>query len=106
MNISGTPDWQHRIDALWAAFDTLDAPAFLQRMRDLVSERPADDPIALFELASAHDSTDHEAAAAALYRQALALGLAGTDRRRATIQLASTLRNLGQADVAPNFYPA
>ncbi len=33
-----------------------------------------------------------------LYRQALAGGLSGIRRRRATIQLASTLRNLGQID--------
>ncbi|UXN64827.1 tetratricopeptide repeat protein [Phyllobacterium sp. A18/5-2] len=39
-----------------------------------------------------------EQQAAPLYRQALAAGLAGQLRRRATIQLASTLRNLGQAD--------
>jgi tetratricopeptide (TPR) repeat protein len=89
-------DWQSRVDALWAAFDTFDAPAFLQRMRELAAERPETDPLALFELASAHDSTDHEAEAAALYRRALALGLPDDLRRRATIQLASTLRNLGQ----------
>jgi tetratricopeptide (TPR) repeat protein len=95
-----TADWQCRIDALWAIFDSLDAQAFLQKMHALVAERSHNDPLALFELASAHDSTDHEVEAAALYRQALALGLAGTFRRRATIQLASTLRNLGQAEAA------
>jgi predicted negative regulator of RcsB-dependent stress response len=54
----------------------------------------------LFELASALDSTDHEAQAETLYRRALAHGLSGSQRRRATIQLASTLRNLGRADEA------
>jgi hypothetical protein len=33
-----------------------------------------------------------------LYREALALGLSGERRRRAVIQLASSLRNLGRAD--------
>ena len=64
-------DWQSRVDTLWASFDTLDAATFLQRMIELVSGRPQDDPMALFELASAHDSTDHEAEAAALYRRHL-----------------------------------
>jgi hypothetical protein len=35
-----------------------------------------------------------------LYRSALAVGLTGLRRRRATIQLASSLRNLGAADEA------
>ncbi|MDB5528745.1 MAG: hypothetical protein JWR51_1848 [Devosia sp.] len=100
MTVASTADWQSRVDALWAIFDSLDAEAFLQKMRALAAERPDNDPVALFELASAHDSTDHETEAAALYRQALALGLPSDLRRRATIQLASTLRNLGQAEAA------
>ncbi|WP_374193021.1 tetratricopeptide repeat protein [Streptomyces sp. AV19] len=54
-------------------------------------------PVALFELASANDSTGEPHAAAPLYRQALQAGLTGYRRRRAVIQLASTLRNLGRA---------
>ncbi|MET3899913.1 putative Zn-dependent protease [Devosia sp. UYZn731] len=98
MPLASAADWQSRVDALWAIFDTLDAKTFLEHMRELVAERPQDDPLALFELASAHDSTDHEAEAAALYRQALAIGLPDSLRRRVSIQLASTLRNLGQAE--------
>ncbi|WP_228530778.1 MULTISPECIES: tetratricopeptide repeat protein [Myxococcaceae] len=67
-------------------------------MRALAAEVPVGNAVALFELASAHDSTSHEAEAAPLYRQALAAGLTGIRRRRATIQLASTLRNLGQVE--------
>ena len=59
---------------------------------------PAGSAIALFELASASDSPGHPHKAAPLYRQALAAGLTGVRRRRAAIQLASTLRNLGHAD--------
>jgi hypothetical protein len=61
-------------------------------------ERPADDPIALFEHGSAFDSTGHPGEAVDHYRAALRAGLSGQRRRRATIQLASSLRNLGQAD--------
>jgi hypothetical protein len=98
MPLASSADWQDRVNALWTIFDTLDANTFLEHMRKLVAERPQDDPVALFELASAHDSTDHEAEAAALYRRALALGLPDGLRRRVSIQLASTLRNLGQAE--------
>ena len=55
-----------------------------------------ENPIAKFELACAYDSTSNEQLAAPLYRESLSLGLNGLRRRRATIQLASTLRNLGK----------
>jgi hypothetical protein len=90
-------EWEQHLEALWASFDDYDEKAFLEEMKRLVAERPADDPVALFELAGAHDSTGHEAEAVTLYRQALALGLDGLRRRRAVIQLASSLRNIGQA---------
>jgi len=91
-------DWEQRLDALWAAFDGYREEAFLAEMTRLVAERPADDPVALFELAGAHDSIGHEEEAIGLYRRALALGLAGGRRRRAVIQLASSLRNVGEAE--------
>ena len=93
-------DWQARVDALWPRFDTLGPAAFLAAMTALAAEGPADDPHVLFELASALDSTDHEAEAETLYRRALDHGLSGPSRRRATIQFASTLRNLGRAEEA------
>jgi hypothetical protein len=65
-------------------------------MAKLVAERPPNDPIALFEQGSAFDSTGHPNQAVNKYREALAAGLSGP-RRRATIQLASSLRNLNQA---------
>ncbi|MBN3929337.1 tetratricopeptide repeat protein [Streptomyces verrucosisporus] len=49
-------------------------------------------------LASAHDALGREEEAAGLYRRALAAGLPGGRRRRAVIQLASTLRNLGRTE--------
>ena len=75
-----------------------DPTDFLARVQALTTELPPGDAIALFELASANDSTGHAQQAAPLYRQALAAGLTGERRRRAVIQLASTLRNLGQAE--------
>ena len=91
-------DWEQRLAKLWAAFDDQPADAFLAAMEKLTDERPADDPVALFERGSALDSTGHPGPAVERYRRALQLGLSGQRRRRATIQLASSLRNLGQAD--------
>lgn len=92
-----TSGWEQRLAALWAALDDHAPTDFLARMSALAAERPPGDAVALFELASANDSTGHEREAAPLYRQALAAGLTGVRRRRAVIQLASTLRNLGQS---------
>ena len=69
-------------------------------MERLVSERPADDPIAAHELGGAFDSAGHSDLAVPHYRRALDLGLEGGRRRRAVIQLASSLRNLGQTSEA------
>ena len=92
------PQWEQRIADLWAAYGEHSPDGFLAKMQALVDELPAGHAVGLFELASANDSTSREAQAAPLYRQALAAGLSGVRRRRATIQLASTLRNLGQAE--------
>jgi tetratricopeptide (TPR) repeat protein len=50
----------------------------------------------LFERAAAFDSTGHSDRAVPLYREALDRGLTGERRRRAVIQMASSLRNLGR----------
>ena len=91
-------DWEARMANLWAAFDDHEPADFLAKVEALAAERPAGNAIALFELASANDSTGHPDKAAPLYRRALAAGLTGLRRRRAVIQMASTLRNLGHAD--------
>lgn len=91
-------DWEQRVQGLWAMFDDIDEADFLARMTVLATERPSNDPDALFELASAYDSVGQEAMAEPTYRRALAGGLADGKRRRAAIQLASTLRNLGRAE--------
>lgn len=89
--------WEQRLASLWAALDDNDGGDFVVRMEALAAERPAGDAIALFERAAANDSTGRPHYAVPLYRQALAADLTGERRRRAVIQLASSLRNLDQA---------
>ena len=92
-------DWQERVDAVWD--DTsLTELQVIERIDSLAGERPEDDPVALFERAGARDSAGLEAEAEVLYRRALDGGLDDERRARATIQLASTIRNLGKIDEA------
>ena len=91
-------DWDERLADLWASLDELDEDAFRAEMDALVAERPEDDAVGLFERAAAFDSTGHSDQAVPLYRRALERSLEGERRRRAVIQLASSLRNLGQAE--------
>ncbi len=93
-----TPDWERRIADLWAAFDDHGPAGFLAEMEALTGELPPGDPVAEYELASAHDSIGDEARAAVHYERAFAAGLDGTRRREAAVQYASTLRNLGRAE--------
>ena len=92
-----TTEWESRIADAWASFDDRDASGFLTLIERLVEELPPGDPDGLFERGAALDSTGHSGLAVPLYRHALDAGLAGERRRRAVIQLASSLRNLGQS---------
>jgi len=94
------PSWESRIAALWGAIDRHEPHAFVEQMELLAAELPPDSAIGSFERASAQDSTGHPDLAVPLYRAALKAGLSGLRRRRATIQLASSLRNLGNAGEA------
>ena len=94
---SGTDDWERRVADLWDAFDELPEADFLERMDALAAERPDDDPRAAYERGSAQDSTGHSDRAIPHYRRALELGLTGRLRRECVIQMASSLRNLGEA---------
>jgi hypothetical protein len=98
MSDSAMPDfWEAQVAAVWAgAEDSMDA-ALLAAIDDLVARAGARDPAALFEAASVRDYLGLESEAEPLYREALRLGLAGRRRPQATLQLASTLRNLGRA---------
>lgn len=96
-------EWERRVAEAWSSFDQVEntpaaAAAFRARVDALASELPAGRPEAPFERACAFDSTGHSDRAVPLYREALAGGLTGSRRRQATVQLASSLRNLGRSD--------
>ncbi|CAK7285207.1 tetratricopeptide repeat protein [Streptomyces sp. RM1] len=96
-------DWEDRVAAAWAAFARDEYPPeraaeFRALIDELVAELPDDSPLAPFERACAFDSTGHSDRAVPLYREALARGLDGYRARRTRIQLASSLRNMGQPE--------
>ncbi|MEV5915655.1 tetratricopeptide repeat protein [Streptomyces chartreusis] len=94
-------DWEDRVTAAWASFDTYaeaEAADFRAVVDALAAELPDDSPLGPFERACAWDSTGHSDKAVPLYREALELGLNGYKGRRAKIQLSSSLRNVGQAE--------
>jgi hypothetical protein len=103
-----TPDasWETRIAALWSAFDDYEPAAFVARVDELAAELPADSAPGLFERGAARDSTGHPEEAIALYRAALDAGLIGVRRRRAAIQMGSSLRNVGRAAEAVDLLAA
>lgn len=90
------PAWEARLGRLWASFEDHDPHDFVSALERLTSELPAGSAVSLFELACAFDSTGRSDLAVPLYEKALEAGLEGIRRRRARIQLASSLRNLGQ----------
>lgn len=91
-------DWERRLARVWSSIDELPEDEFLPAVEALAAELPDDDPVASFERASALDSTGHSDLAVPRYEEALQRGLSGPRRRRAVIQLASSLRNLGDAE--------
>jgi hypothetical protein len=95
-------DWEQRVADAWASFDDYEGreDAFRALIDDLARELPADDPIAAFERACAWDSAGYSDRAVPLYRSALDGGLTGYRRRRAVIQLASSMRNIGDVGAA------
>jgi hypothetical protein len=94
------PEWEQRVADLWLHIENHKSEQFVALIDALVSELPAEHPVALFERGCAQDSTGHSDIAVPLYRAALRGGLSGIRRRRATIQIASSLRNIGQATEA------
>lgn len=83
--------------ALWTRIDDYDDDEFVALVETLAAELSPDSAVGLFERAGALDSTGHPDQAVPLYRAALGAGLAGQRRRQAVIQMASSLRNLGNA---------
>lgn len=92
--------WDERVAIFWASAADSAAEAALTAMKRLVDERPEADPDALYEWASVHDFLGREAEAIPLYRAALDAGLSGEREPQAVIQLASSLRNVGDAQAA------
>ncbi len=93
--------WEHQIAAIWEIADAspeIDLVAAIDALAAAhVDSDGVEDAAALFERASARDRVGLEAEAEKYYRAALALpGLDPYRRSRASIQLASTLRILGQ----------
>ena len=97
-NAFGPEEWEQRLAELWASIDDHGEGEFVKKMELLVSELPAEHPVALFEHGGSLDSTGHSDLAIERYQEALERGLDGPRRRRAVIQLASSLRNIGQAE--------
>ena len=89
-------DWEQRLAGAWASVDERSEADFLALIDKLAAKLPEGSAIAAFERACSFDSTGHSDRAVPLYRQALETGLTGERRRRAVIQLASSLRNLGR----------
>jgi hypothetical protein len=92
-----TAEWEKRMADAWASLDGRDAAEFRALIEKLAGELPPGDPDGLFERAAALDSTGHSDLAVPLYQQGLGAGLAGERRRRAVIQMASSLRNLDRS---------
>jgi len=93
-----TTEWEERLAEAWASLDDMPEAEFLMLIEKLVEELDPNDPVALFERACSLDSTGHSDLAVPLYERALAGGLTGIRRRRAAIQLASSLRNVGDVE--------
>lgn len=93
-------DWADRVERFWAEADATRPEAALEGMRRLVAERPPGDAAAQYEWASVHDLLGREAEAVPLYRAAIAAGLDEEREAQASVQLASSLRNVGDPEGA------
>ncbi|HZE37486.1 MAG TPA: tetratricopeptide repeat protein [Stackebrandtia sp.] len=94
------PDWERRSVALWASIDDHEPAEFRDRVAALAAEAGEDSGLGDFERAAAWDSTGHPDQAIPLYREALDKKVPGERRRRAVIQMSSSLRNVGHPDQA------
>jgi hypothetical protein len=90
------PEWEARLASLWGELDELGPEAIRAPLVAHSAGLPPHSAVAAFERGAGFDSTGDPAAAVERYREARRLGLTGIRRRRAAIQLASSLRNLGE----------
>ena len=82
-------------DAFWERAAGTDPERLRAELADLIGTLRPGDPVAAYERASLHDYLGEEAEAVPLYREALDAGLDGERRSACVIQLASSLRNVG-----------
>jgi len=95
-----TEVWEGRLAALWERLDDMGREEFVAAMKDLAAELGEDDPVGLFEVGGAHDSTGFTETAVGYYDRAVKAGLSGVRRRRVSIQMASSLRETGHPERA------
>jgi hypothetical protein len=94
-------DVNRQVAALFAAIDDYPEETFIAQVDALAAELPEDDADGIFHRACARDSWGHSDLAVPLYAQALEIGgLTGENRRRAVIQMSSSLRNIGRVEDA------
>ena len=74
-------NWEQRVAEVWVAAAGQSDADVVAAVTALVAERPANDPAALYEQASAFDFAGREVEAEPLYRQALAMELDGQEGR-------------------------
>ena len=97
--------WDHGVAAVWAAMDSYEPEAFVEKIERLTAELPSGDALGLFERASAHDSTGHSDVAVPLYRAALQAGLTGIRRREATISWQVHFATWANPPIQPFCFP-
>ena len=90
--------WERRVADAWATFDERTDDENRALIEALAAHLPDGSAEASFERACVFDSTGASELAVPLYRDALSRGLGAKRRRRAVIQLASSLRNISRAD--------
>ena len=90
--------WEDQLSSIWASIDDVEPNVFLAAIDAHLADLPVGSAIGAFEAAASRDSTGHSDQAVPFYRYALDIGLEGERRRRAVIQLASSLRNVGEFD--------
>ena len=88
------------MSAVWADASKLSDDEILAAIDELAAEKDETDAAAAFEAASVRDYLGLEPEAEPLYRRAVELGLDEVRLPQAVIQLASTLRNLGDPNEA------
>ncbi|MBW4719991.1 tetratricopeptide repeat protein [Saccharothrix obliqua] len=90
--------WNDDLDAAWERLPDTPPEEFVALIAKLVDRPEVPPAIRHFHIAGSHDSTGRSDLAIPHYQRALDEGLSGYEGRRAKIQLASSLRNVGRAD--------